>query len=914
MKPISFPPALGALVATVALVPVLRAEETPNRTLPPANPAKTALIDAAIPKEASAKPAKQRHLLICARTEGFYHESIPVGLYALQALGERTGAYTSEVNNEMSAFTAENLARFDGIIFFNTTQLKFENPARRQALLEFVRGQGKAVIGIHAASDNFPNWPEGQGLMGGVFHSHPWHGTDTVAVKVDEPEHPVVRAFNGRGFWITDEIYQIVGPYSRETERTLLSLDMGKQENQRPKEQIVRTDNDFPIAWVKFEGLGRVFYSSLGHNEHIYWDSRVLRHFLDGIQFAVGDLAAEAKPVKKGWEPVHAPAPAAPLASLENLLTPLLATPDQSENTTLRSIEARLRDGSVADRTALLAQLAAEASKATVHERGRTMLSSLFGQFGSDAQVALLAGWAGEGSDAAVRALAKINSAAAVDALVKLLDSPRAPKVAVINGLELTHSPAGVAALAGILKGGSPAEAVAARDALARIPSQDALAALRQAGQFTSDKDLAWAVLTSAWTNGPSDKRSLDAVRSLLVGTEDQTLRAAAANTLIQLGGEQALIETIPLLKNEVLALRVSTAWMLQAGATQAKGAIAALAEQVTQLPTNVQFALASLAEQQQRPLFRPLLHPLLGSADAEIRKTALAAWSVSTQSAADVVPLVDALSRPEDKAAGIAGLSRMKADGLETWIREKISSESNPGLLAAWLTIASNRVDNAVMPHIIKALSSEVTEVRQAGFRALKPLVRGEDLDLLLGLRSQLKTPAERRAWQEATVNAIAFRNDTAAVVALIDKELPTATTSERTAFILALANMETSESLGIISRELNNPSMDHRKEIIRALSSVRKYPAVPLLLDAAQKATDSSERILALRGALDTLFGLIELPSLEKFTSYKRAWELSERKEEKDAIIKLTDWLWDAESRKWAEGIKAEYLPKKI
>jgi type 1 glutamine amidotransferase len=42
-----------------------------------------------------------------------------------------------------------------------------------------------------------------------------------------------------------------------------------------------------------------VFYSSLGHREEIYWNPTILRFYLDGIQFALGDLEADATPSKR---------------------------------------------------------------------------------------------------------------------------------------------------------------------------------------------------------------------------------------------------------------------------------------------------------------------------------------------------------------------------------------------------------------------------------------------------------------------------------------------------------------------------------------------------------------------------------------------------------------------------------------
>lgn len=45
-----------------------------------------------------------------------------------------------------------------------------------------------------------------------------------------------------------------------------------------------------PISWAKSYDQGRGFYSSLGHNEHIYYNPKVLQHYLAGIQWAIGDL------------------------------------------------------------------------------------------------------------------------------------------------------------------------------------------------------------------------------------------------------------------------------------------------------------------------------------------------------------------------------------------------------------------------------------------------------------------------------------------------------------------------------------------------------------------------------------------------------------------------------------------------
>ena len=42
-------------------------------------------------------------------------------------------------------------------------------------------------------------------------------------------------------------------------------------------------------------GKGRVFYCSIGHNHDMYWHPKVLRHYLAGIQWALGDLEVDVK-------------------------------------------------------------------------------------------------------------------------------------------------------------------------------------------------------------------------------------------------------------------------------------------------------------------------------------------------------------------------------------------------------------------------------------------------------------------------------------------------------------------------------------------------------------------------------------------------------------------------------------------
>lgn len=278
-----------------------------------------AKIDAAIPEMSTVQPKKARRVLVFYRCGGFVHSSIGSGNHAMAQLAKKTKAFSADFSDSYADFNGENLAKYDAIIFNNTTHLVLENDAQREAILEFMK-QGKGVAGIHAAGDNFYKWKLGAAMIGGQFNGHPWGAGGEWAFKLDDPMHVLNKAFLGKGFWHTDEIYQYK-PETFEGEerlRILVSLDMAQEtvtkvlENPRFEKSNAAYGSgarEVPVSWLReFEG-GRVFYTNFGHRDDTYTKTAMMRHILDGIQYALGDLAADATPSAKAGKLVPAPAP-----------------------------------------------------------------------------------------------------------------------------------------------------------------------------------------------------------------------------------------------------------------------------------------------------------------------------------------------------------------------------------------------------------------------------------------------------------------------------------------------------------------------------------------------------------------------------------------------------------------------------
>ncbi len=277
-------------------------------------PDKLSKITEAVSKQRAVHSDHKRHLLVFTFTNGFRHGSIPVGVKSMTLLGQTTGAFEVTHTEDFSVFEAESLARFDAVLMLNTTGAIFRPNKKdyqslsadakaaarateerlKESLASFVRS-GKGLAGFHSATDTYKDWDLYNQMMGGAFAGHPWGSRSVVGVRIDDPHNRLTKVFGARSFEIQDEIYQFRDDTChRDHQRVLLSLDPELTDLERGQ----RKDGDYPISWVRDFGKGRVFYSSLGHNDAIFWNEKILTFYLAGLQFALGDLdGVETKPV-----------------------------------------------------------------------------------------------------------------------------------------------------------------------------------------------------------------------------------------------------------------------------------------------------------------------------------------------------------------------------------------------------------------------------------------------------------------------------------------------------------------------------------------------------------------------------------------------------------------------------------------
>jgi hypothetical protein len=257
----------------------------------------TKKIEAALPDASAAvKPAKPRKLLVYVESKGYYHDSIPVAAMAIKMMGDKTGAWETTFCEDVTIFNdIEKLNKFDGIFMDNTVG---EHPNTDEGKKNFVAylKAGHGLMGCHAAADCDHPWAEYQNMIGGEFAGHPW---GKISVKNEDPTSPINAVFGEKGFTMDEEIYtfkQVDAKrpegYSRDRLHVLLSVDMEKS----GLKDSTRKDGDYALAWIQNYGQGRVFYCALGHRQDHFYNPIVLKYYLAGIQYALGDLKADATP------------------------------------------------------------------------------------------------------------------------------------------------------------------------------------------------------------------------------------------------------------------------------------------------------------------------------------------------------------------------------------------------------------------------------------------------------------------------------------------------------------------------------------------------------------------------------------------------------------------------------------------
>jgi type 1 glutamine amidotransferase len=204
--------------------------------------------------------------LVFTKTTGFRHDSIPSGVAAIRELGRRH-SFSVDTTADAGRFSSRSLARYDVVVFLQTTGTPIRRVAQRRAFERFIRSGG-GYVGVHAASDTRGGWPWYERLVGTRFARHD-PGISERVVKVLDRRSAATRELPAD--WSrTDEWYEF-----RSNPRGRVHM-------------LAELDQARPLAWCHRYDGGRSVYTAMGHTTASYAEPRFVGHLLGAIEMAAG--------------------------------------------------------------------------------------------------------------------------------------------------------------------------------------------------------------------------------------------------------------------------------------------------------------------------------------------------------------------------------------------------------------------------------------------------------------------------------------------------------------------------------------------------------------------------------------------------------------------------------------------------
>jgi type 1 glutamine amidotransferase/HEAT repeat protein len=877
-------------------------------------------IRAALPDKPSVAPGAPRRLLVMTQCTGFVHSSVPYGAKALELMGEKSGAFTVVVSDDPRTFEPDSLAGFDTVVMDNTTMkiplvaidLDKRTPAERQTLeaqeqrlrsglLDFVRN-GKGIVGIHAATDCFYDWPEYGEMMGGYFSGHPW--SETVTVKLDDPGHPLLKAFKGSSFAVNDEIYQFREPYSRAALRVLLSLDT-TQTNMAKGEAIRRQDDDFAVAWIREFGKGRVFYFSLGHQHAIFWTRPILQCYLDGIQYALGDLKADATPSaqltaeyldesRRAGETIGLDATFADFAAYRTGV-------DDSDAKRIAdlTVEAQLPERSVL-RFALEKRLVAVIARPDATVDCRQFACRQLSLIGTATAVPALAALLSDADSGQIAryALERIPGPEADQALLAALGGARdAALLGIINTLGVRRCAAALEPLSGYLRSPALPVATTAAGALGRIGTPASanalLAVLAQAATAAAVTDaLLEAGERLAATVGPDQAACRAAAATVFAKVQEAApavyQRAAGFAGLMRLRGAAALPDILAVLRQERSALSVAAAALLPGLPGEAVAASVATA--LPAMPPAVQpLVLDALAARGDRAAL-PAVVTAAGSADATVQLRAVAALAVlGDQSTALLLARTAASAAPKSElqAGARDSLDRLRDDGADRVLEAALAAAAVPEQCEIIRALGARKALGAV-PALLGTARSAERQVASQSLESLAQLTTTEHLPALVELLTQTTAASSLTKLEGIVVNVSRRSTDLdsgpRAVLAGLAGDIPL---PARCSCIDVLGKLGRDSGLEALYAALGHADADVRKAAIKALADWPDAAPMDRLRQVGLEADNEAHRVLALRGYARQLALPSQRPMKETLQLYRDAFGMVKGDQERRSLL---------------------------
>ena len=195
------------------------------------------------------------------------HAVTPEALNLLEMTARRY-SFSIDATDDSNAFTAENLDRYDVVMWLNTSG-DVLNKKQRAAFIDWV-ARGGGFVGVHSAAMTHPNWKEYRDLIGANVISDEDAMTSEENVAVDTG-HAATDEVPDEIESISDQWYSLDRNPGDQADTTVLAtVDRGDDANQ-------------PVAWCRPYGDGRSWYTTMGHSLSTFEEGDYMNLLRGGI-------------------------------------------------------------------------------------------------------------------------------------------------------------------------------------------------------------------------------------------------------------------------------------------------------------------------------------------------------------------------------------------------------------------------------------------------------------------------------------------------------------------------------------------------------------------------------------------------------------------------------------------------------
>lgn len=215
------------------------------------------LLLAVAPAAAQKKAPDGARILLLSGGQRQHHGYRDQAFY-LASLLEDTGRYEVTIVEDAAILESPSLRGYDVLMVTADRRDPASRltDAQQRALFDFVKSGG-GYVSLHGGDNAAADWlPEWRDMLGGVF-SHDTSGgrpdgkvrKGTYTVAIADRDHPITRGIDD--FELSDELYYHI------------QMEPGIE----PLATVAHEGADWPVAWTRNYGEGRVFHTPLGHRD-----------------------------------------------------------------------------------------------------------------------------------------------------------------------------------------------------------------------------------------------------------------------------------------------------------------------------------------------------------------------------------------------------------------------------------------------------------------------------------------------------------------------------------------------------------------------------------------------------------------------------------------------------------------------